>query len=457
MSKGRILVIDDSPLVRKLAEVSLQEVGYEVFTADNGEDGLKIAENVNPDLILVDFIMPKMTGSQFCLLLKENERLKEIPILLITGKGEAVGQAFIEKYGVQDYFIKPFKSEDLIEKVDLMLKKVLPEEEKEEVKFPVTEEFILEKKVEEKMPETLEQELKLIPEEEEVIPEKPFKQIEFPASEEPIHEEIIEEKPVEIPSLEEIIMHQPEITEESLEREQEVEIKQEEIEPLVSEGLDLEEKTLIEGKIQETTYIPEEIVDIDEKIYEEIKISEEAIDTPISIEEPEIEEPPIVKEEISKFNLEEIDRLIENKLSDFCIKVTNLINYSIENTFKRLGIIKKDNLILSGKTFPFNSKELIQLFCKSKVTGFLTFFGDNIIFEFLLIEGKIVYGISSALKSNLGNKFLKDFTNEEIKRITIESIEILMKTETDNFILEEREKTDTYLDSLPRYDIEELI
>ncbi|MCX7987923.1 MAG: response regulator, partial [Thermodesulfovibrio sp.] len=76
MSKGKILVIDDSPLVRKLAEVSLQEAGYEVFTADNGEDGLKIAENVNPDLILVDFIMPKMTGSQFCILLKENEKLK---------------------------------------------------------------------------------------------------------------------------------------------------------------------------------------------------------------------------------------------------------------------------------------------------------------------------------------------------------------------------------------------
>lgn len=457
MSKGKILVIDDSPLVRKLSEVSLQEAGYEVFTAQNGEDGLKIAENVNPDLILVDFIMPKMTGSQFCTLLKGKEKLKNTPILLITGKGEAVGKAFIEKYGVQDYFVKPFKSEDLIEKVEIMLKKVYHEEEKEELEFPITEEFTLEKEVEEKLLEKVESELESIPEKEKMIPEKLLEQIEFPESEETIREEIILEKPIETLSLEKIIVHQTEINDKILEREQEVEIKQEEIEPLTSEILDLPETTLIEGKTEETTYIPEEIIDIDEKIYEEIQISEEPTDNVISTEGIEIEESPIVKEKIPQFNIEEIDRLLENKFSDLYIKVTDLINYSIENTIKKLGIVKKDNLILSGKTSPFNSKELILLFCKSKVTGFLTFFGKNVIFEFLLIEGKIVYSMSSALKSNLGNKFLRDFTNEEIKKITIESIEILMKTETDNFILEEREKSDTYLDSLPRYDMEELI
>ncbi len=124
MSKGKILVLDDSPLVRKLAEVSLQEAGYDVYTAGDGEEGLKIAEEVKPDLILVDFIMPKMTGAQVCKLIRENEVLKEIPIILITGKGETVGKTFIEKYGVLDYFIKPFKSEELVGKINQVLGKI---------------------------------------------------------------------------------------------------------------------------------------------------------------------------------------------------------------------------------------------------------------------------------------------------------------------------------------------
>jgi len=76
MGEGKILVVDDSPLVRKLAEISLQEAGYEVYTANNGEEGLKIAETVKPDLILVDFIMPKMTGSQLCKLIRDHKLLK---------------------------------------------------------------------------------------------------------------------------------------------------------------------------------------------------------------------------------------------------------------------------------------------------------------------------------------------------------------------------------------------
>ncbi|MCX8030394.1 MAG: response regulator [Thermodesulfovibrionales bacterium] len=130
MSKGKILVIDDSPIVRKMAEVALEEEGYEVYTAEDGEEGLKITEEVKPSIILVDFIMPKMSGYQFCQAIKENESLKDIPIILITGKGEDVGRKFSEKFQVYDYFIKPFKSADLVEKVNQIMnsQKMLVEE-----------------------------------------------------------------------------------------------------------------------------------------------------------------------------------------------------------------------------------------------------------------------------------------------------------------------------------------
>ncbi len=121
MAKEKIVVIDDSPIVRKLAELALEEEGYKVYTAEDGEEGLRISEEVLPSVILVDFIMPRISGYQFCKSARENELLKDIPIILITGKGEDVGKKFAEKFGVVDYFIKPFKSEMLVDKVNSII------------------------------------------------------------------------------------------------------------------------------------------------------------------------------------------------------------------------------------------------------------------------------------------------------------------------------------------------
>jgi DNA-binding response OmpR family regulator len=121
MAKEKIVVIDDSPIVRKLAELALEEEGYKVYTAEDGEEGLRICEEVRPSVILVDFIMPRISGYQFCEAARDNELLKDIPIILITGKGEDVGKKFAEKFGVIDYFIKPFKSEILVEKVNAII------------------------------------------------------------------------------------------------------------------------------------------------------------------------------------------------------------------------------------------------------------------------------------------------------------------------------------------------
>jgi|WetSurMetagenome_2_1015567.scaffolds.fasta_scaffold00076_30 CheY-like chemotaxis protein len=121
MAKEKIVVIDDSPIVRKLAELALEEEGYKVYTAEDGEEGLRICEEVRPAVILVDFIMPRISGYQFCEAARDNELLKDIPIILITGKGEDVGKKFAEKFGVVDYFIKPFKSEVLVEKVNAII------------------------------------------------------------------------------------------------------------------------------------------------------------------------------------------------------------------------------------------------------------------------------------------------------------------------------------------------
>ncbi len=122
----RILVIDDSPTVRRLSELILSQEGYSVHTAEDGERGLEVARRINPAAILVDFVMPKMNGHMFCKMLRSTETLKDIPVILISSKGEVVGQAFEEQFGIVHYFTKPFEPEELVQKLKDVLKTSQP-------------------------------------------------------------------------------------------------------------------------------------------------------------------------------------------------------------------------------------------------------------------------------------------------------------------------------------------
>ena len=113
-NKQSILVIDDSPTVRRLAELVLSQEGYDVYTSEDGEDGLKLAKKETPSVIIVDFIMPKMNGYDFCKIIRSDSVLNNIPIVLITSKGKDVGQGFDKKFDIVQYLQKPFEAETLI-------------------------------------------------------------------------------------------------------------------------------------------------------------------------------------------------------------------------------------------------------------------------------------------------------------------------------------------------------
>jgi len=119
--RKKVLVIDDSPTVRRLAELVLSQAGYEVYTAPDGDEGLEMAKEVIPSIILVDFIMPKMNGYKLCKTIRSDPALKDTPLILITAKGDDVGQTFEEKFGVLHYFQKPFEPDDLVRKINDVL------------------------------------------------------------------------------------------------------------------------------------------------------------------------------------------------------------------------------------------------------------------------------------------------------------------------------------------------
>jgi len=116
-----VLVIDDSPTVRRLAEIVLTQANYTVYTAEDGDEGLEVTKKIHPSIILVDFVMPKMNGYKFCKILRSDDKFKDIPIILITSKGEDVGQKFEEQFGVVHYFTKPFEPDELIGKLENVL------------------------------------------------------------------------------------------------------------------------------------------------------------------------------------------------------------------------------------------------------------------------------------------------------------------------------------------------
>jgi len=106
---GKILVIDDSPTILKVVELVLTKAGYLVSTSGDGEDGLERAKSFKPDLILLDFVMPRMNGYQVCRALSESEDLKHVPVVLLSAKGEQVGEQFVKVMGIVDYITKPFR------------------------------------------------------------------------------------------------------------------------------------------------------------------------------------------------------------------------------------------------------------------------------------------------------------------------------------------------------------
>ena len=117
----KILVVDDETELLKAISILLKTSGYEVVTAQDGQEGLEKAKSLSPDLIVLDILMPKMDGYEVCRLLKFDEKYKSIPIIMLTAKVQDIDKAMGKKVGADDYIAKPFETQDLIDKIKMYL------------------------------------------------------------------------------------------------------------------------------------------------------------------------------------------------------------------------------------------------------------------------------------------------------------------------------------------------
>ncbi len=113
----KILSVDDSKTIRLIVKRTFAPYDCTVCEATNGEEGLTAAANEKPDLIVLDITMPVMDGVTMLTKLKENPDLKNIPVIMLTAESGRENVAYIAKLGVRDYLVKPFKDDQLIEKV----------------------------------------------------------------------------------------------------------------------------------------------------------------------------------------------------------------------------------------------------------------------------------------------------------------------------------------------------
>jgi CheY-like chemotaxis protein len=111
MADETVLVIDDSATILKVVQLVLTKAGFRVETAADGEAGLSAARSCEPDLILLDFVMPRMNGYQVCRALAADQDLREVPVVLMSAKGDQVGERFVKVMGIVDYITKPFSPE----------------------------------------------------------------------------------------------------------------------------------------------------------------------------------------------------------------------------------------------------------------------------------------------------------------------------------------------------------
>jgi twitching motility two-component system response regulator PilH len=117
MTVKTILVIDDSPTERHILVELLTKNGYQVITAENGEQGIEKAKSEQPDLVLMDVVMPGLNGYQATRTLTRDEKTKHIPVIVCTSKNQETDKIWGLRQGALDYMVKPINGEELLTKI----------------------------------------------------------------------------------------------------------------------------------------------------------------------------------------------------------------------------------------------------------------------------------------------------------------------------------------------------
>jgi len=118
----KILVVDDEPDAIELIKFNLKNAGYEVVTAADGDEALKKARSLLPDLIILDLMLPEVDGLEVCKILRRDQRVSAVPIIMLTAKAAEIDRVLGLELGADDYVTKPFSPRELVLRVKRLLR-----------------------------------------------------------------------------------------------------------------------------------------------------------------------------------------------------------------------------------------------------------------------------------------------------------------------------------------------
>lgn len=118
-----ILVVDDEPDIVEIVQYNLEKAGFDVLTATEGTTGLKMAREQPISAIVLDLMLPGLEGTDVCRLLKQDDKTRNIPILMLTAKGEEIDRVVGLELGADDYMVKPFSPRELVLRIKAILRR----------------------------------------------------------------------------------------------------------------------------------------------------------------------------------------------------------------------------------------------------------------------------------------------------------------------------------------------
>ena len=121
MAETRILYADDDLELTRLVGDCLSAEGYELIIANDGEEGLEKLITEQPDLVILDVMMPQLNGWEIVRYMREKDEYRDIPVLMLTGIGPTLNEMTAPLYGANDHLDKPFEIDDLVRKVSALL------------------------------------------------------------------------------------------------------------------------------------------------------------------------------------------------------------------------------------------------------------------------------------------------------------------------------------------------
>ena len=132
---AHLFIAEDETAIVSLLKYNLEKEGHKISSSENGEEALKLIKDKNPDLILMDWMLPDLSGVEICKQLKKNKKYSDIPIIMLTAKGEEEDKLKAFDTGADDYVTKPFSQKELNARIKSLLRRSKPQASSDIVQF----------------------------------------------------------------------------------------------------------------------------------------------------------------------------------------------------------------------------------------------------------------------------------------------------------------------------------